>query len=175
MLTFHFTKDNNEKIIIFSDHSGEDYRNYADKKDEIEKDILIQNADKILFFIDVPSLLDNGYLSMYTNYRNLLTNMKSAKIFRERTQTTLLFNKIDTLEDDKKQRFEGKKQKIVELFSDNVGTKNFKIIELTSNNIEHSDNLQQLLREIVESNSSQQWMTNADSDLDWVKQFIKEQ
>ena len=175
LLTFHFTKDKNEKITIFSDHSGEDYRNYANKQDEIEKDILIQNADKILFFIDIPSLLDKGYLSMYTNYRNLLTNMKSAQIFRERTQTILLFNKIDTLEDDKKQRFEGKKQKIVELFSDNVGTKNFKIIELTSNNIEHSDNLQQLLREIVESNSSQQWMTNADSDLEWVKQFIKEQ
>lgn len=175
LLTFHFSKDNVEKITIFSDHSGEDYRNYADKKGEIEKDALIQNADRILFFINVPSLLGSDYLSMYQYYTNLLSNMKSADIFREQTQMTLLFNKIDTLNEADKQRYESKKQKIKELFIGQTGKDDFKVIELTSNNIDHSEHLKHLLQEIVGSNSNQQWMTNAESDLDWVKQFIKEQ
>lgn len=175
LLTFHLSKDNVEKITIFSDHSGEDYRNYADKKGEIEKDALIQNADRILFFINVPFLLGSDYLNMYQYYRNLLSNMKSANIFREQTQMALLFNKIDTLEEANKQRYESKKQKIIELFIDQTGKEDFKVIELTSNNIEDSDKLKQLLQDIADSNSNQQWMSNAESDLDWVKQFIKEQ
>lgn len=45
LLTFHFSKEGKEKVTIFSDHSGEDYREYADKKGKIVNDILIQNAD----------------------------------------------------------------------------------------------------------------------------------
>lgn len=175
LLTFHLSKDNNEKITIFSDHSGEDYRNYADKKGEIEKDALIQNADRILFFINVPFLLENEFLSMYQDYSNLLSNMKYANIFREHTQMALLFNKIDILKNDDTQRYESKKQKIIELFIGQTGKEDINVIELTSNNIDNSENLKQLLQEIVESDSNQQWMTSAESDLDWVKQFIKEQ
>ena len=68
-----------------------------------------------------------------------------------------------------------KKQKIKELFIGQTGKDDFKVIELTSNNIDQSEHLKHLLQEIVGSNSNQQWMTNAESDLDWVKQFIKEQ
>ena len=46
----------------------------------------------------------------------------------------------------------------------------------SQNNIHNIvDDIRHLLQEIVGSNSNQQWMTNAESDLDWVKQFIKEQ
>ena len=77
LLTFHLSKDGNEKITIFSDHSGEDYRQYADQKDKIREDVLIQNADRILFFIDIPSLLDTRFLQMVQDYKNLLSNIYS--------------------------------------------------------------------------------------------------
>lgn len=117
LLTFHLSKDGNEKITIFSDHSGEDYRTYANQKDEIKNDVLIQNADRILFFVDIPSLLDAKRLPMIENYKNLLSNMKSAGIFRQQTKTTLLFNKIDIVNDDaKKERYEEKKKFLIPIF-----------------------------------------------------------
>lgn len=176
LLTFHLSKDGFEKITIFSDHSGEDYRTYADQKDEIKNDVLIQNADRILFFVDIPSLLDTKFLRMMQDYKNLLSNMKSADIFRPQTKITLLFNKIDIINDDaKKERYEEKKKVLIPIFRSIIGINKIETIELTSNNIDKSDDLKSLLQDIAQSVSIQTWIDNNESDLDWVKKFIKEQ
>lgn len=176
LLTFHLSKDGKEKITIFSDHSGEDYRTYANQKDEIKNDVLIQNADRILFFVDIPSLLDNKFLRMTEEYKNLLTNMKSAGIFRQQTKITLLFNKIDIVNDDaEKERYEEKKKVLIPIFASIIEINNIQTIELTSNNIDKSDHLKSLLHDIAQSDSIQTWIDNNESDLDWVKKFIKEQ
>lgn len=176
LLTFHLSKDGQEKITIFSDHSGEDYRTYANQKDEIKNDVLIQNADRILFFVDIPSLLDNKFLRMTEEYKNLLTNMKSAGIFRQQTKIMLLFNKIDIVNDDtEKERYEEKKKVLIPIFAFIIGINNIQTIELTSNNIDKSDHLKSLLQDIAQSDSIQTWIDNNESDLDWVKKFIKEQ
>lgn len=176
LLTFHLSKDGAEKITIFSDHSGEDYRTYADQKDEIKNDVLIQNADRILFFVDIPSLLDTKFLRMMQDYKNLLSNMKSADIFRPQTKITLLFNKIDIINDDaKKERYEEKKKVLIPIFRSIIGLNKIETIELTSNNIDKSDDLKSLLQDIAQSVSIQTWIDNNESDLDWVKKFIKEQ
>lgn len=176
LLTFHLSKDGNEKITIFSDHSGEDYRTYANQKDEIKNDVLIQNADRILFFVDIPSLLDAKCLPMIENYKNLLSNMKSAGIFRQQTKTTLLFNKIDIVNDDaKKERYEEKKKFLIPIFRSIIEKNEIETIELTSNNIDKSDDLKSLLQDIAQSDGIQTWIDNNESDLDWVKKFIKEQ
>ena len=176
LLTFHLSKDGKEKITIFSDHSGEDYRTYANQKDEIKNDVLIQNADRILFFVDIPSLLDNKFLRMTEEYKNLLTNMKSAGIFRQQTKIMLLFNKIDIVNDDtEKERYEEKKKVLIPIFAFIIGINNIQTIELTSNNIDKSDHLKSLLQDIAQSDSIQTWIDNNESDLDWVIKFIKEQ
>lgn len=176
LLTFHLSKDGNEKITIFSDHSGEDYRTYANYKDEIKNDVLIQNADRILFFVDIPSLLDTRFLRMMQDYKNLLSNMKSADIFRPQTKITLLFNKIDIIKDDAtKERYEEKKKVLIPIFRAKIGMNEIETIELTSNNIDKSDDLKSLLQDIAQSDSIQTWIDNNESDLDWVKKFIKEQ
>ena len=176
LLTFHLSKDGNEKITIFSDHSGEDYRTYANHKDEIKNDVLIQNADRILFFVDIPSLLDTRFLRMRQDYKNLLSNMKSADIFRPQTRITLLFNKIDIINDDAtKERYEEKKKVLIPIFRSIIGINEIETIELTSNNIDKSDDLKSLLQDIAQSDSIQTWIDNNESDLDWVKKFIKEQ
>lgn len=174
LLTFRFSKEGKEKVTIFSDHSGEDYREYADKKGKIEKDILIQNADRILFFIDVPKLLGTDYLQMHQYYKNLLNNMKTAGIFRPQTNICILFNKIDTVSENEAPRYEKKKQAILPTFRNIIGRQDIEIIELTSNDILKSDTLKRLLQNIVVSESNQNWNVLGEVNLDWVKQFIKE-
>lgn len=176
LLTFHLSRDGNEKITIFSDHSGEDYRQYADQKDKIREDVLIQNADRILFFIDIPSLLDTRFLQMVQDYKNLLSNMKEANIFRPQTKLLLLFNKFDVISTDKdKERYETKKKNVISMFKSSTQVNNIETIELTSNNIDNSDILKSLFKNIVESDSVQMWTDNKYSELDWVRHFIKEQ
>ena len=174
LLTFHFSKEGKEKVTIFSDHSGEDYREYADKKGKIENDILIQNADRILFFIDVPMLLGKGYLQMFQYYKNLLNNMRDARIFRPQIKVCILFNKIDTISADDTERYEKKKQAILPTFRNLVGQQNIEIIDLISNDIQNSDHLKQLLEDVVKSESCQNWNDMGEVNLDWVKQFIKD-
>lgn len=174
LLTFRFSKDGKEKVTIFSDHSGEDYREYADKKGKIENDILIQNADRILFFIDIPMLLGTDYLQMLQYYKNLLNNMKAAGIFRPQTKVSILFNKIDIVPSEGADRYEKKKQAILPTFRNIIGKQNVESIDLTSNDIQKSDTLKQLLQGIVESESNQNWNDSGEVNLDWVKQFIKE-
>lgn len=61
------------------------------------------------------------------------------------------------------------------IFRSIIGINEIETIELTSNNIDKSDDLKSLLQDIAQSNSIQTWIDNNESDLDWVKKFIKEQ
>lgn len=102
--------------------------------------------------------------------------MKSAGIFRQQTKTTLLFNKIDIVNDDaKKERYEEKKKFLIPIFRSIIEKNEIETIELTSNNIDKSDDLKSLLQDIAQSDGIQTWIDNNESDLDWVKKFIKEQ
>lgn len=102
--------------------------------------------------------------------------MKSAGIFRQQTKIMLLFNKIDIVNDDtEKERYEEKKKVLIPIFAFIIGINNIQTIELTSNNIDKSDHLKSLLQDIAQSDSIQTWIDNNESDLDWVKKFVKEQ
>ena len=79
LLSFHLNHpDNGDKLVVISDHSGEDYQNYADKKEKIANDILVKNADRIMFFVDSEKLCNTQRLSLMTRYQQLLGNMKKT-------------------------------------------------------------------------------------------------
>lgn len=67
-----------------------------------------------------------------------------------------------------------KKQAILPTFRNIIGKQDVESIDLTSNDIQKSDTLKQLLQGIVESESNQNWNDSGEVNLDWVKQFIKE-
>ena len=71
LLTFHLNHpQKGDKLVVISDHSGEDYKDYANKKEKIADDILIKNADRIMFFVDSEKLCNSERLSLMTRYQH---------------------------------------------------------------------------------------------------------
>lgn len=64
---------------------------------------------------------------------------------------------------------------MIPIFRSIIEKNEIETIELTSNNIDKSDDLKSLLQDIAQSDGIQTWIDNNESDLDWVKKFIKEQ
>lgn len=173
LLTFRFYHpEKGEKLIVISDHSGEDYREYSDRKGTLEKDILIQNADRLLFFVDSQEMIGKGFLTMKQRYTNLINNMKETGVFKKNIKVQVLFNKYDCVE-NMEQLFEQKSkafmEKIVELMEHKIDN-TFNVI---SNQIDNSEALKDLFFDIVNDDIGKEVSSSSNIDLDWVKHFIK--
>lgn len=173
LLTFRFCHpEKGEKLVVISDHSGEDYREYSDRKGTLEKDVLIQNADRLLFFVDSQEMIGKGFLAMKQRYTNLINNMKEAGVFKKNIKVQVLFNKYDCV-GDKEQLFEQKSktfmEKIVELMELNIDN----TFNVVSNHIDNSEALRNLFFDIVNDDIRKEVSSSSNIELDWVKHFIK--
>ena len=174
LLDFSFIdKEDKERLIVLSDHSGEDYQDYVDKKGRIDNDKLILNADRILFFIDSEKLIKPDYLEMFENYKTLLSNMKQHHVFKKSLEVDLLFNKIDIVQNHKDD-YHQNKDEIIGLFEDIIEKKIDKIFEVQSNKANDNSELKACFEYIVSSDSHLKALqTNNGAELDWVRNLIK--
>lgn len=174
LLDFAFIdKENKERLIVLSDHSGEDYQDYVDKKGRIDNDKLILNADRILFFIDSEKLIKPDYLEMYENYKTLLLNMKHHHVFSNSLEVDLLFNKIDVVQGNQ-DTYHQNKDELRGLFEDILERKIEKIFEVQSNKANDNIELNACFEYIVSSDSHLKALqTNNGAELDWVRNLIK--
>ena len=58
--------------MLLSDHSGEDFVEYANNPEKVSNDILLHHSDKIILLIDSSILISKKNLSMKNQYENLL-------------------------------------------------------------------------------------------------------
>lgn len=174
LLTMHLEHpEKGEKLVILSDHSGEDYGEYADKKRSIDGDILIMHADRIIFFLDASKISSTDYLSVKNRYVQLLTNMKESSVFgRKELKTDLLFTKFDLVE----KALETYKQRKAEMeakFRSIIGRDISKVFEIQANKANDNKPLMDLFVDIVENTVSSTPVDAGDSGLDWVKEMIR--
>ncbi len=174
LLTFRFNHSNNgEKLIVISDHSGEDYRKYSEVKGSLEEDILIQNADRLLLFVDVKELIGAGFLPMMERYTSLINNMKESGVFKPDLKVQVLYNKCDCI-NDKQEAFEKKSKSLMDKFSKLIGYEIVDTFNIVSNQIDNSDELRRLFLDVVESNVQKERGAMSNTELDWVKLYLKQ-
>lgn len=174
LLTFRFNHSKNgEKLIVISDHSGEDYRKYSEVKGALEEDILIQNADRLLLFIDVKELIGAGFLPMMERYASLLNNMKESGIFKSNLKVQVLYNKYDCLA-NKLEVFEKKSKSLIDKFSKLIGYEIVETFNIVSNQIDNSDELRRLFLDVVENNVPKEESSMSNAELDWAKLYLKQ-
>jgi len=172
LLTFRFSHPElGDKVVVISDHSGEDYDDYRNKKANLDKDILLKNADRILFFVDCGKLVDNGRLNMQNQYSQLIQNMHEMSSFKKGVKIQFLFNKMDLTEGNKdkylieKKRFLDAMNAVLQLpVGDNK--------EVISNQVD-SKTVENLLLDIIENTRKVLPEENDFSELDWVKSILK--
>lgn len=174
LLTFRFNHSKNgEKLIVISDHSGEDYRRYSEVKGSLEEDILIQNADRLLLFVDVKELIGAGFLPMMERYTSLINNMKESGIFKSNVKVQVLYNKYDCIA-NKQEVFEKKSKNLMDKFSKLIGYEIVDTFNIVSNQIDNSNELRRLLVDVVESNIPKEEPYMSNTELDWAKLYLKQ-
>lgn len=174
LLTMHLKHpDKGEKLVILSDHSGEDYREYADKKRSIDGDVLIMHADRIIFFIDASKISSIDYLAVKNRYVQLLTNMKESLVFeRKELKVDMLFTKLDLVEKFQ-EIYKQRKAEMVAKFRSIIGGDISKVFEICANKVRDNRVLKELFVDIIENTVSSSPVDAGDSGLDWVNEMIK--
>lgn len=171
LLTFHLSHpQSGDKLVVISDHSGEDYADYAAKKGKIADDILIKNADRIMFFVDSEKLCNEQRLSLTTQYQQLLRNMKENGLFVRKTKLQLVFNKIDKVNDENK--FGKEKEKLITNFEDIINLKIGQTFEIRANSLKNNNKLISLFEDIILHTVEETSNQPQASSLDWVNEMI---
>ncbi len=171
LLTVHLSHPQyGDKLVVISDHSGEDYADYAAKKGKIADDILIKNADRIMFFVDSEKLCNEQRLSLTTQYQQLLRNMKENGLFVRKTKLQLVFNKIDKVNDENK--FGKEKEKLITNFEDIINLKIGQTFEIRANSLKNNNKLISLFEDIILHTVEETSNQPQASSLDWVNEMI---
>lgn len=173
LLTFRFSHPGKEdKVMVISDHSGEDYDKYRDNKSNLEKDILLKNADRIFFFVDCEKLVNNQRLAIQNYYSQLIQNMHEMGSFKNGVLIQFLFNKIDLVTADKENKFHEEKRKFLEKMASVLQLPIGESIEVISNQVEDKS-VEGLLLDIIENTRPSNQGEGAFLELDWVKTMLK--
>ena len=172
LLTFRFSHPTqNDKVVVISDHSGEDYDAYRNNKSYLEKDVLLKNADRILFFVDCEKLINNGRLKIQNQYSQLIKNMHDTSSLKEGVKIQFLFNKFDLIE-GKEEKYKIEKLHFMEKMKIVLHLPIGESMEVISNQV-NSDTVEKLLLDIIENTKESVCGENDFSDLDWVKSMLK--
>lgn len=172
LLTFRLSHPKyGDKVVVISDHSGEDYDDYRNKKANLDKDTLLKNADRILFFVDCEKLIKDGRLGMQNKFSQLIQNMHEMSSFKQGVKIQFIFNKVDLTEDNK-EKYQQEKKRFLDSMNAVLRLPIEKNMEVISNQVD-SATIEFLLLDIIE-NTRKAFPEETDlSKLDWVKSILK--
>lgn len=174
ILSFLLNSDTSgNKLIIISDRSGEDYSRYASQRDSMVNDLALQNADRIILFVDSSILISPRRLEMLNKYKDLAENLAYHNMINDQTELDILFNKIDLIpkNKEKKNKFEEEKSSIIKMLSSKLGRAFDNTFEAVSNK-ENDDKLHNVFSHLVSFRSVKK-VTMEKVDLDWIKYIFK--
>ena len=172
LLTFRFSHPvQGNKVVVISDHSGEDYDEYRNNKANLEKDVLLKNADRILFFVDCGMMVNNGRLKVQNQYSQLIQNMREMSSFKAGVKIQFLFNKVD-LTKGKEDKYKDEKQRFLNKMEEMLPMPVGESEEVISNRVD-SETVESLLLDIIGNTKEENREEYGFSELDWVKSMLK--
>lgn len=159
--------------ILVSDKAGETYTKYTSSDGEITKDIVLANADLIVFFVDAEE--DSRSLAAHNliaeKYESLLTRLKTQQKIVDRTPYVVVFTKTDKVStEDRKKKLADRKEKMCAVFSSNLGVAPNQIYEVNSKALD-DEQLNQVFYRIIQPKEKGEDFKK----LDWVKTEIEKE
>ena len=172
ILTLKLINNEVEKCILLSDHSGEDYADYANHPRKIASDALLQHCDRIIILVDSCVLISRKNLSMKNQFENLLTGMKNAGVLNKKKELLIIFNKRDVISESETEIYSQRKTEFTDLLMNTCGIKANKIFDIQANNVEDR-NLNDCISHISESVKSVSEYNKAELNrLNWVNKIL---
>lgn len=87
--------------LVISDRSGETYHQYSQSADDIMNDRALKYANHLVFFLDATIIASDRFMDMMADLNPLLTRMKSSGVFDEAKTVDVVYNKIDSIADNR--------------------------------------------------------------------------
>lgn len=148
---------------VFSDSSGEVYRDYISNDELIEMDRTIAQADKLLLFVDSSKLYGRSYRSLKDDYTSLMHRLKDKGKLPFHALVYLVFNKIDQKDKASNGRNDHEKA-IKNIIQEAFGGKKIIAISVDSKSLDNNRQLENFFATILTPIASQQ----SNVDIDWV-------
>lgn len=183
----------NQRMVVFSDLSGEVYNDAASKDDVALQQKAVKYADKLVIFVDVEKLLPTKNNAYKASFQSLLTRFKENDMFTSETEYFLVFNKADLvanetdkategIEDESElkkkrneitDRWEQRKQSVLDIVNTLVTVSSDNIYEICSKGIEYGKEDAMLIglfnRLITEKTPA-----SLSPEYNWIQKLVKE-
>lgn len=157
--------------ILVSDKAGETYQKYLSSDEDVAGDLVLENADLVIFFIDGDA--DSSGLAKHNlimdNCSSMLTRLKEQKKIDETSNYIIVYTKIDKVTtDERKEKLATRKIEIKALFEEKIGVAAEQIYEVNSTDVDDK-----ALNEVFALLLAPIVPTIAPKEVDWVKMEIE--
>ena len=171
ILDFKLRSDKGVFRVLVSDKAGETYTKYTSSDEEIGRDVVIENADLMVLFVDADA--DSRSLAEHNliveKYVSLLTRLKAQKKITEGLKYLVVFTKADKVQtEDRKRRLAERKNLICSSFTEVLGIQPIDVYEVNSKDLNNAG-----LNSVFEKILSPKQQTESCREMDWVKMEIE--
>lgn len=156
--------------VLISDKAGEAYARYISSDEEIGRDIVLDNADLVVFFVDAEadckSLAEHNLIG--EKYESLLARLKIQKKLSEATTYVVVFTKSDKVStDERKKKLADRRGLLCKKFEEVLGAAPADVYEVNSKELYNT-----ALNSVFERIISPKLQVEGTKELDWVKMEI---
>ncbi len=182
----------NQRMIVFSDLSGEIYNDAVSKDDVVLQQTAVRYADKLVIFVDTEKLLpakNNAYKALF---QSLLTRFKEKGMFTQDTEYFLVFNKADLVKEKNNKAAEGiiddvelkrkrdevtnlweqRKRSILNIISPLITVPSNNIYEICSKGIEYESEDTKLI-ELFNRLITEKTPASLSPEYNWIQKLVK--
>ena len=156
--------------VLISDKAGETYSKYISSDEEIGKDIVLENADLVVLFVDAEA--DSKSLAEHNlileKYESLLSRLRSQKKMSVTTSYVVVFTKADKVTTpEKKKKLADRRELLCKKFAEVLGSYPSEVYEVNSKVLDDT-----ALNNVFERVISPKAQVEGPKEIDWVKMEI---
>lgn len=156
--------------VLISDKAGETYARYSSSDEEIGRDIVLENADLVVMFVDAEagskSLAEHNMI--VERYESMLTRLKSQKKLSADTSYVVVFTKADKVTTaERKKKLADRKTLLCNKFTEVLGSNPIDVYEVNSKSLDD-----EALNNVFERILSPKPQEEGPKEIDWVKTEI---
>lgn len=156
--------------VLISDKAGETYARYSSSDEEVGRDIVLENADMVVLFVDAEA--DSKSLAEHNliveKYESMLSRLKSQKKLSADISYVVVFTKADKVTTaERKRKLADRRELLCKKFAEVLGADPLEVYEVNSKSLDDI-----ALNNVFERVISPKTQEEGPKEIDWVKMEI---
>ena len=156
--------------VLISDKAGETYARYSSSDEEVGRDIVLENADMVVLFVDAEA--DSKLLAEHNliveKYESMLSRLKSQKKLSADISYVVVFTKADKVTTaERKRKLADRRGLLCKKFAEVLGADPLEVYEVNSKSLDDI-----ALNNVFERVISPKTQEEGPKEIDWVKMEI---